>query len=179
MFRTVSLNSPWVDYYKRVYQLLSRDPEVKVSEELKEVTPGCYNFYIISSNATKLDALRKVLKTTVGFNQVILRMTFLNADEWKALGDDYGPVIPTDQDWKDAFTGNPLFVRMVNTGKGLFSMTYAVFAHEIIDYYSDDLSDLYGNSHLLPAQIAREVCRFPEGGEEIIPCTDTPVPEEE
>lgn len=174
MFRKISLNAPWVDHYKKVYQLLSPDPELTVSKDLKEVTEGCYNFYIISANGEKLDALRKVLRTNITFNTVILRMTFIHTDIGELEAND-GPVIPTEEDWEKAFTGNPLFCRIVKAGKGLFDMGYAVFAHEIIDYFSDDLSDINGYSHLLPATIVKEVCRFVEGGADLMPCTDMPI----
>jgi len=157
----LSLSSPWDNHYKMVYQLLSRDPEIRVSSDLTEPTEGCYNFNILSNNTAKLKALRKVLRTNITFGNVILRMTFIDTNNAQNLGDDKeGEVIPTIDDWNTAFTGNELFCQIKTVGKGLYTLNYAIFAHEIVDYFSDDLTDINGYAHMLPAQIAKEICRF-------------------
>ena len=173
MLKLVSLSSPWNIHFMMVRAFLTGDPELIVSEDLTEVTEGCYNFNIMSSNSVKLEALSKVLRTNITFGNVILRMTFLTTNNAKQL-QDCGPVIPTVQDWEDAFTGNKYFDSIISTGKGMFSFTYAVFAHDIIDYYADDLTDLCGNQHKLPAEVVKEICRFVEDGPEISICTQTP-----
>ncbi|MBR6289399.1 MAG: hypothetical protein IKR19_08690 [Acholeplasmatales bacterium] len=173
MSKTVSLVAPWVDHYKQVYELLRRDPELKVSKGLEEVTTDCYNFYIISKNAEKLNALRKVLRTNITFNNIILRMTFLNADlDEFAVKNDEGEVVPTEEDWNTAFNGNPLFMGVQSNG---FGWKFAVFAHEIIDYQSDNLGDIAKYSHKLPAEIVQNVCRFSDSGFDVMACTYTPV----
>lgn len=173
MLKLVSLSSPWNIHFMMVKAFLAGDPELTVSDELTEVTEGCYNFNIMSSNAVKLEGLRKVLRTNITFGNVILRMTFLVTNTAKQL-EESGPVIPTVQDWEDAFTGNKYFDSIVTSGKGMFSFTYAVFAHDIVDYYADDLTDLCGFQHKLPADVVKEICRFVEDGPEISICTQTP-----
>ena len=47
-------------------------------------------------------------------------------------------------------------------------LCYVIFAKEIIQFFNDDLSDIYGNANFIVADLARERCNI---GQNMYFCT--------
>jgi hypothetical protein len=77
----------------------------------------------------------------------------------------------TSEDWKTAFDGNPLFKELVNVPiTPDSSVNYAIFAREILTYFVDDLTDIYGNRHIIVADLVKQLSNETAG---INVCTET------
>lgn len=148
--KQVSLQSPWVIYFKKVAELLSSDEEIEVSNLDEGSDDGVYSFTIASNNATKLNALQKILKNDIGFGNITLHIDF----EYVSDSDEI-----TAQDWEDAFEGNEHFFSIVTRKMTDVDWTYAVFQRDIITIYADDLTDYKTNEHFIAADIVKEISK--------------------
>ena len=98
----------------------------------------------------KIAALEKVIKNVFNLGNVTLTVNFVHEREDEDV---------TAQDFIDAFEGNSNFVTVEETSKGLFqNLVYVIFAKEILQFFNDDLSDIYGNANLIVADAANDVC---------------------
>lgn len=146
----VGMQSPWVTTYGKIRSLFQNDPDLKISN-LSGDHEGVYTFAITSANVTKLTAIEKILKNEFVFGNVTLQVKFIYDDS-----EDDEKI--TANDFKNAFNGNSI-VRDVKTVKNPFGdeQTFVMFGKDVIQFYNDDLTDLYGNFNGLSEDIAREV----------------------
>lgn len=152
----VSLQSPWVLYYKQMYNVLTADPEITMTDSTEGAN---YFINIESTNEDKILALYRILreKIVMGNITVIVKFRCKNKDlEFDITG--ISDPLPTIDDYDNAFGGNPYFVKTVSEkmpGGGEFD--YAVFTRDIITYFSDDMTDYKCNSHRIVADIVKEI----------------------
>jgi hypothetical protein len=143
------LQSPWVIFHKGIYNLFTQDPDITVEPTIRKCGDGLYETHISSSNFEKLNALKKIIKNEIQMGNILVRVIF-----------DYDA--PTDSisadDWKTAFEGNPLFKDIVSvptpTGG---AVNYVLFTRDILTYFVDDVTDLYGNKHIIVADLVKQV----------------------
>lgn len=137
---------PWVQYANAVKAMFREDPEVEVvyDDDLKLVK-------LMVNNPTKAEALEKLLEDEKDFGGTKLTLMVVPANSEKTTRDLIR--------W--ALAGNRAVSRVVNV-EGAFSnpLTYIVFKREVVQYYNDNLGDLYGNRNTLYQEIAGEI--FPE-----------------
>ena len=145
----VGIQSPWVTTYGKIRALFENDSDLKISK-LSGDHEGVYTFAITSGNVTKLTAIEKILKKEFVFGNVTLQVKFIYDDP---VDDQI-----TANDFRNAFNGNTI-VRDVKTVKNPFGteQTFVMFGKDVIQFYNDDISDLYGNFNGLSEDIAREV----------------------
>ena len=156
----VSLQAPWVLHYKKIYNVLTRDPEIEVTELTNNDDESEYSFNIESANCNKIVALSKILKQDLVFGNVSLKINFLvknDASDGNASIDDF----------LTAFEDNQLFY---GTEESQF-YKYLVFKRDIVSYMSDDLHDYCLNSHMIAADMVKDIVNEPEG---ISICTEAP-----
>ena len=151
----LKLSTPWVIFYREVEAMFKDDPEVRVvfNEEEPEV-----KLYV--ENAEKADALIQLLPKKVDFGNVELKVTVIPANK---LGTNKASL------FEKAFKGNPAFSFI--TGHNIFNkpMTYVVFKNKVVQYYTDNLGDIYGNCSTLYQEIAKDIFGKHEG---VYFCTD-------
>lgn len=141
----LNLSAPWVTYYRQLNALFREDGQVKVlfNEEEMEIK-------LFVSDAKKACALEKLLPTRKTFGGVSVDITVVppNCDPYTQNID----VI------KEAFRGNLAVVDVV-TVDNLFGydLHYVVFQREIVQYFTDDISDYNGYHSTLYEDIAREI----------------------
>lgn len=141
----VGMSSPWVVFYREVQAFFKYDNEVNVvlDEEEREI-----KLYV--NRTTKASALAKLLPEEKEFGNVTLKITVVPAN---------GLTTVQDEDiFKEAFKNNPV-LSYTRTFKGLFSadLTYIVFKNEVVQYFTDNLSDINGFESTLYQTIARDV----------------------
>lgn len=152
----LNLSSPWVIYYRQINAMFDKDPEINVvfDENNTEIN-------IFVENVDKADALEQLLPVKKEFGNVVLRINVIPANK---VGESKADL------FRRAFEGNEAlsFINTVDIG-GVFRNTYIVFKKEVVQYFTDDLSDVYGVHSGLYQDIAKEIFGTQQG---IYFCTD-------
>lgn len=155
----VALQSPWVTIYNKCKAMFEKDNELIIGS-LQEPVDGLASFEIVSSNAEKIIALQSLINTSffLGNIKLVIKLGVINGDskeylEKKAVNDK----IDVDT-IETAFDGNDVLdnVREVKFPGG-YPAIYVLFAKEVVQFYNDDITDLYGNFNGLYEDIARDI----------------------
>ena len=141
---TISLSAPWYIYVREIKALFEKDPEIKIvfDEDNLEV-----KLYV--DNPTKADALTQILAPKKSFGSIFVKVTVIPANKLKM---NNGAL------YTAAFEGNPIFSHS-SEFQGLYNqpITYVVFKKEVVQYFSDNLSDEHGITSTLYQDIAKDV----------------------
>jgi hypothetical protein len=105
-----------------------------------------------------------MLPTQKRFGNIIVYITVIpsNTDDGTSLGDEYD----------DAFDSNGAY-SFSRTVSGIMTnnITYVVFKNEVVQYFNDDLGDIYGQCSCLYEDLARAIFTDAKG---VYFCTDLP-----
>lgn len=150
------LQSPWVIFYKEINALFEEDRDIKVVYNYDE---GIINVFV--DNLVKAKAMSKYLPKTKTFGNVTLIINVIPSNNGEKCDLDD---IDFDVTIEDLFNGNPLY-HFSKTFPEVFvnPITYVVFAKRVMQFYTDDLGDLYGNANCLAEDLARKVLVNTEG----------------
>ena len=157
---TVNLSAPWINYYKEINALFQYDPEVHViyNDETKTIS-----LYV--DNVSKADALSDLLPESKEFGSIVVYVDIIPANNAKNPSDDYNLTV-----YERAFKDNPAFSYIhIASGIYTYNVMYVVFANRVVQYFTDDLSDVNGNRSTLYQEIAKDVL-LPQSG--VYYCTD-------
>ena len=152
----LNLSSPWVTYVNEVKALFAPDPQITVVYYEEDLTVKLF-----VEDAKKADALQHLLPTAKEFGNVVLKVEVVPANSCNA-----DPVAAL---FCEAFAGNPVLEEVRSVSSVLGSFNYAVFKKEVVQFYNDQLDDIYGNKSTLYQEIAKDVIGQKEG---IFYCTD-------
>ena len=147
---SLKMSAPWTIFYKEVYELFKRDPQVNVLYNYEEPELKLW----VKGNDEKAAALARFMPTTKTFGNVVLNIS--------VVGDDGQPVpdinCPDIEAFKKMFDGNGAvsFVKSIQTPFG-DTFTYAVFVKEVVQFFSDNMFDLYGATSTLYQTIAADI----------------------
>jgi hypothetical protein len=168
MTQTLGLQSPWYTLYNKIVSMFGGDEELTISNitettKAAENAKATYTITISSANAVKLQAIEKILKHEFPMGNIVVKIAFVYEE---SKNSDI-----TAADFKNAFTGNPIMsnIKTIET-PWKSEMTFVLFKREVIQFYNDDITDLYGNFNGLAEDIAREL--FNDVTEVISYCTD-------
>jgi hypothetical protein len=139
----IKLSPPWVNFYHEIAALFEQDPEVKVVYDEEN-----YTIQLYVSNGRKADALAKLLPAEKDFGNVRICISVIPANE-----NTEDPV----SNFRDAFAGNAAVDNVVSIDTPFGKMNYVVFVPQVVQYFNDDISDLYGNRTTLFQEIAKDV----------------------
>ena len=146
----LKISPPWVTYANELTALFGEDPEIKINYDNDFPRVKLY-----VSNWKKATALDLLLRRGIEFGNVYLHVEVVppNTERIK-FGDcnDYKLV------FEEAFKGNPAF-SFVYQVEGIFSnkITYVVFKNKVVQFFNDNLNDVYGNVSTLYQEIAKDV----------------------
>ena len=144
MDKKLVLSAPWYIYIREIKALFEKDPEIKIvfDEDNLEV-----KLYV--DNPAKADALTQILAPEKIFGSISVKVTVIPANKLK-MGN--GTL------YAAAFEGNPIFSHS-SEFQGLYNqpITYVVFKKEVVQYFSDNLSDEHGITSTLYQDIAKDV----------------------
>lgn len=140
----VNLSAPWVIYYRKINELFKNDPEIQLVFDEDEVSLKLY-----VDNATKADALSKLLPTEKRFGNVIMSIFVIPSN----LQEESRTRL-----FEKAFENNPI-LSYIKTIEGDFSYntSYIVFMARVVQFFADNLKDVNGNTSTLYEEIARDV----------------------
>ena len=147
--------APWMTYYKELDMLFSEDKDVKVifDESRKEI-----DIYV--DGEKKAYALSQLLCLEKEFGKTVIKIDVIPSNGLETA-ENFNL-------FKEAFKGNKAFSYVKQT-KGVFDITYVVFAHKIVQFFDDNLADVNGNCSTLYEDIARDVFREENS---VFYCTD-------
>ena len=157
------LSSPWVIYYRETCEMFKNDPEVHVVYKQDE-----NKLCIYVDGVDKAEAIAQLMYDKIEYGNVKITVEVIPANgELKLLnvGDlNYVNVFET------AFKGNPAF-SFVRKVQGILSnsITYVVFQNKVVQYFNDDLGDVYGQCSTLYQDIANRIFKDLDG---VFYCTD-------
>lgn len=161
----VRLAPPWITMASQISQLFKYDNEVHV---VYDNDARIVSVYV--DKQRKADALAELLPTIVKFGNVELNINVIPANG--ALSTTAG--LTKAQLFKNAFENNGAFA-FIKIITGIFSnnLTYVVFKNKVVQYFNDDLGDVYGQCSTLYQNIAKNIFGDIEG---IYFCTDIEQP---
>ena len=152
---------PWITFVSELEQMFKYDAEVHVvyDNDEKEVK-------LWVDSAPKAAALMELLPSEKTFGNVTLAVTIVPANGTT-------PVNKADL-FRAAFKGNGAFA-FAKTILGVFTndMTYVVFKNRVVQYWDDNLGDIYGQRSTLYQEIAKNLFGETEG---VFFCTDVEEP---
>lgn len=137
------LAPPWVTYYRMLEKIFEHDDEVNVvfDEDAPRVK-------VFIANQAKYEAWMHLLPTTVEFGNVKLSVELVPPNGVV----DYSEIIA------QAFDGNPILADIIHdTSVTAIREWYVMFEPEVAQFPNDDVSNPYGITSRLYADIANEV----------------------
>lgn len=158
----LKLSPPWITYVSEVNALFQNDPDVNVVYDNDNLEVKLY-----VEKPYKAMAIDALLPDEVEFGNITLCVTVIPAN-----GDM--PTVPEGTDnealFNEAFDGNPVYAFCkVVTGMFAFNTTYVVFKNRVVQFFNDNLNDIYGNVSTLYQEIASDVFKDITG---VNYCTD-------
>ena len=142
--RSAKLSPPWVSFYRKLCALFAKDPDVSIDfdEDALEVK-------LKVDGADKADALSQLLPCKKPFGNVTLTITVIPSNKIGARKIDL---------FSKAFDGNRAVSEIITlTNEYGDKNDFVVFDSEVVQFFNDDISDVYGNCSTLYQDIAREV----------------------
>jgi hypothetical protein len=137
----LNVSSPWVIHYRKLQAMFKEDPQVKV-----ELDEDKYEVKLYVSDADKAEALTKILKNSIDFGNITLKVT--------VIPPNYADTNIRDL-YEKALEGNgAVFDYLTNPDLGKH---YVIFKNEVIQYFSDDLSKAKGVTSTLYEDIAEDI----------------------
>ena len=153
----IKLSPPWDTFVREMEQMFLYDEEVHIvyDEDALEVR-------VYVDNAQKAEALAALLPEEKDFGSVHLAINVIPANGNATLSN--ASLFLT------AFSGNGAF-SFIKTIHGIFTndLTYVVFKNRVVQYFNDDLGDIYGQRSTLYQEIAKDLFGEKEG---VCFCTD-------
>ena len=142
----VNALSPWAEYIHKLEALFGQDPEITIRTD--DSIPG---IWLLVDDQDKADALAKLLPEKEIFGNVELKITIVPSN----FSDSTKRLV------EKAFDKNPAFAfaktivpdMLINTN----DITYAVFKPEVVQYWANNLGDIYGNKSTLYQDLAKDV----------------------
>ena len=145
----MKLAPPWVTYVNELTVLFGCDDQINIvyDNDKREV-----KLYI--EDAQKAAAIDYLLPDVVTYGNVSLDVTVYPANGIYELPENPNLELVFNM----AFADNSVLA-YTRTISGLFnnSITYVVFKHEVVQFFNDNLNDIFGNVSTLYQEIAKDV----------------------
>lgn len=160
------LSPPWCTYVNQLTELFGQDPEINVSYDNEEST-----VYLRVDNDDKYEILINILPYYKKFGNVILNIEIIPGNMTDKSDINFDK-LGNDDIFNILFDKNPAF-SFVKTVDLLYCvpLTYVVFTNKVVQFFNDNLNDVYGNMSTLYQHIAEDVFTDAEF-ENVYYCTD-------
>ena len=163
---TFHMSAPWVILYREIAAMFKYDPQVHVVYDEAENQVRLY-----VDDSQKALALSLLLPKSQVFGSVTMQISVIpaNVEPGLILADTSNQAL-----FETAFEYNAAF-SFAKTVTGIFSnnLTYVVFRNRAVQYFSDDIGDIYGQCSTLYQEIAKHIFGEREG---VFFCTDVEQP---
>ncbi|EFM08543.1 conserved hypothetical protein [Paenibacillus curdlanolyticus YK9] len=154
----VKLSPPQFSYFREVSFSVGNDPLVRI-DPLREITPGVFLITLHVQGLSKAKALATLLTRTKTFGMIRVLVRVRNAGRLvKPITRKLSPN-QIEALYRTAYKTNRYFSFVtVQTGFGV-THVYPVYKLRIIQFFNDELSDLYANYNNVAAFVFRNVSR--------------------
>lgn len=158
----LKLSPPWNEYATELSQMFKYDREVHVVYD-----DEAYEVKLYVDSAAKATALKTLLPEEKVFGNVKQTITIVPANGF------HTPLKP-EEVFDAAFKGNAAY-SFSKTIHGVFDndLTYVVFKNRVVQYFNDNLGDIYGQRSTLYQEIAKDLFGEMKG---VYFCTDVEEP---
>lgn len=138
----IKLSAPWYTYLHELEAMFEDDPDIIIhyDDEDKKISVFC-------SKLTKATALEKILKHEQVLGNVTLKIDVIFPNEEGDISDVFN----------DAFRDNPSLSFATSIDSPLGTHRYVVFAKKVVQFYNDQMDDIYGNKSMLFQDIAKDI----------------------
>ena len=166
----MKLSPPWCTYINELTVLFGEDPEINIKYDNFE-----RKVRLFVSNQEKAEALCTLLPMCKYYGNIDLMIDVIPPNGEKCY---IGSCKDIKSVYEAAFKGNPVF-SFVYEVQGIFSnnIVYVVFKNKVVQFFNDNLNDIYGNISTLYQEIARDVFEHDIHDEDepnnVFYCTDT------
>lgn len=157
----LKLAPPWVTYVNEVKALFDDDPQVHVVYDNDTVELKLY-----VEDAKKAEAIQTLLPENKQFGNVSLTIKVIpaNVGNYDFSRYTFGRLFDV------AFDGNPVYSFSKDIDSVFMNvLTYVVFTNKVVQFFNDNLNDIYGNVTTLYQEIASDVFDIESG---VFFCTD-------
>ena len=184
----LKISPPWITYVNKLNALFCEDPDIKIVYDNNKITVRLY-----VNDGEKAEALYRLLPENKIFGNVILQIYVIpsNKEDFKSLDVKNLPEVDpfvmekylegnsilhnasTLTLFNTAFEGNPVYAFGYPV-EGILSntITYIVFKNCVVQFFNDNLNDLYGNISTLYQDIAADVFKKDDEVQGVFYCTD-------
>lgn len=145
------LSPPWIETLSKLTAMFGEDPDINI------VYNGEYNVKFYINNIDKANAFYYLLKDEYHYGNILFTVEVIPPN-----GEYNYKLKETVELYEAAFKNNPVlsFIHKVDGIFG-FNAIYVVFKNKVVQYFNDNLNDIYGNTSTLYEDIARDIF---EGG---------------
>ena len=170
---TPTLSPPWYSFRNELNDTVGKTPGVVVSPLVQD-SDNQYEVEVSTKSNGRGLALASVLSLTVNFGGVTVQVHVV-----KPNGMSYTPVTPATAHQlgaleEAALSGNKMFKEVVvqqSSPFGAAEDVYPVFTKSVVQYYNDNIADLYNNQNSVAADAFRDVLAPMPGGFIVNPST--------
>ena len=147
----MKLSPPWCTHVSMLEAIFGEDKDITIKYD-----NDLYAVKIYVNDADKAFALDKIINSWKEYGNIVLRVIVVSPNYEKIKKETES--CDTQSLYEIAFKGNPVF-SFAKTVQGLLSnkITYVVFKNKVVQFFNDDLNDVYGNMTTLYENIAREI----------------------
>ncbi len=150
-------SAPWITYYQEMEVLFEGDLDINVVLDEDE-----FELRLYVKNTQKADILEKYLPVEVVFGNNKLPIQIIPSNN--------SPICEMEgNDWEILFRGNTALDYVREIDDFGFQATYVVFKSKVVQYYSDNISDINGLTSTLYQDIAKRIFNDKPG---VFFCTD-------
>lgn len=159
----LKISPPWVTTYNELKAMFDPDPDIEIEydNDEREVT-------FIVTNPEKAAALEYILPEYYSFGTVWLNIIVEAPNGMANLA------FPNNKELFDIlFNRNPVYAFSYAVS-GIFSnsIVYVVFKNKVVQFFNDNLNDIYGNMSTLYQEIAKDLFGFHDNLFNVCYCTD-------
>lgn len=161
------LSPPWCTYVNQLTELFGQDPDIDVSYDNDEST-----VFLRVDNADKYEILVNILPCYKSFGNMILNIEIIPSNTMNKPTLDFNK-LGKDDIFNLLFDKNPVF-SFVKTVDLLYCIpfVYVVFINKVVQFFNDNLNDVYGNMSTLYQHIAEDVFSDSDYLDGVCYCTD-------
>lgn len=159
----LKMSPPWVTIYNQINALFGPDPDILISYDNDEP-----KVIITVTNPEKAAALNWVLPEyyPIGNLWLDIEIDAVNGMTNRAFFDK-------KELFDVLFDRNPVYAFSYSVD-GIFSnsIIYVVFKNKVVQFFNDNLGDIYGNVSTLYQEIAKDLFNYREDFYNVCYCTD-------
>lgn len=142
------ISPPWFTFISELKAMFGEDPDIRI--EINDE----FRVRLYVADADKASALFLLMPYSKKYGNVKVDIDIIppNGEESSITNKNYANL------FEIAFKNNPV-LSFIHKVEGLFgfNVTYIVFKNKVVQYFNDNLGDIYGNTSTLYEDIARDI----------------------